>query len=174
MHWQELVDVADDAVVGRGSTSKLKPAPAFSGHIADVEVDPDTGKVHVLRYTTFQDVGRCINPDRVEAQMQGGAVQGIGWALTEEYVFNDKGIMLNPSLLDYKQLTALDVPLIDCEIIEVPASDGPYGIRGVGEAPIIPPPGAIANAVADALDMRLDTMPMTPERVLKAVRMAWE
>ena len=168
LHWQELAPIFDDAVLGRGSTSRLKPAPAFAGHIADVEVDPETGKTQILRYTAFQDVGRCINPDRVEAQLQGGAVQGIGWALTEEYIFDDKAVLQNPSLLDYRQLTSLDVPLIEAEIVEVPASDGPYGIRGVGEAPIIPPPAAVANAMADALGLRLDTMPMTPERVLKA------
>lgn len=170
LHWQELAPIFDDAVVGRGSTSRLKPAPAFAGHIADVEVDPETGKTKILRYTAFQDVGQCINPDRVEAQLQGGAVQGIGWALTEEYIFDSKAQMLNASLLDYRQLTSLDVPLIETEIVEVPASDGPYGIRGVGEAPIIPPPGAVANAMADALGLRLDTMPMTPERVLKAAK----
>ncbi len=168
---QELARAGDGAVIGRGSASGLRPAPVFAAHLADVEVEPDTGKVNILRYTCFQDVGLAVNPTRIEAQMQGGAAQGIGWALTEEYVFDDRGAVRNASLLDYRQPTALDLPFIDCDIIEVPASDGPHGIRGVGEGPIIPPLGAVANAIARATGgVRVCQAPMTPERVYWAIR----
>ncbi|GBD11735.1 Putative xanthine dehydrogenase molybdenum-binding subunit XdhA [bacterium HR23] len=160
------------ALQGFGSNGRLKMAPAFSLHIADVEVDPETGKVRILRYTTFQDVGRAINPTLIEGQMQGGAVQGIGWALTEEYVFDEKGVLRNASLLDYRMPVALDLPMIDCEIIEVPASDGPFGVRGVGEAPIVPPAGALANAIYRATGVRFYRLPMSPERVFWALREA--
>lgn len=159
----------DGPVIGRGSASRMQPAPAFGAHIADVEVDPETGKVRVLRYTAFQDVGCAVNPTQVEGQIQGGAAQGIGWALTEGY-FYDKGILKNPSLLDYRMPTSLDLPLIDVELIEVPASDGPYGVRGVGECPIVPPPGALANAIYRAVGVRMTKLPMTPEEVFWATR----
>ena len=166
---KDLVIGADGAIMGRGSISRLKKAPAFSANIADVLVDFDTGKVTILRYTTFQDAGKAISPARVEAQMQGGALQGIGWAMTEEYIFSDKGVMRNASLLDYREPVSLDVPMIDAEIIEVPAPDGPYGVRGVGEAPIVPPPATLANAIADATGVRMREMPMTAERVFWAL-----
>ncbi len=159
----------DGPIIGKGVVSKLAPAPEFAAHVVDVEVDPETGKVNVLNYTAFQDVGFAVNPTQVEGQMQGGASQGIGWALTEEYVW-DKGILRNATLLDYRMPTALDLPMINTEIIEVPASDGPYGVRGVGEVPIVPPAGALANAVAKATGVRLYQLPMSPERVLKALR----
>ena len=138
--------------------------------MADVEVDPDTGKVQVLGYTAFQDVGRCVNPTQVEGQMQGGAAQGIGWALSEEYVYDDRGVLRNASLLDYRMPTALDLPMIRTEILETPADDGPFGIRGVGEPPIIPPAGAIANAIHDAVGVRMERLPMSPERVFWAMK----
>lgn len=155
-------------VIGRGTVSRLQPAHAFAAHVADVEVDPETGKVKILNFTAFQDVGRAINPTQVEGQMQGGVAQGIGWALTEEYVFN-KGILSNASLLDYRCPVALDLPMIDTVIIEEPASDGPYGVRGVGEVPIVPPPAAIANAIYRAVGVRLYELPMNPERVFWAM-----
>lgn len=158
------------ALQGFGSNGRLKIAPAFSLHIADVEVDPETGKVRILRYTAFQDVGRAVNPTLVEGQMQGGAAQGIGWALTEEYIFDEKGVLRNPSLLDYRIPVALDLPLIDCEIVEVPASDGPFGVRGVGEAPIVPPAGALANAIYRATGVRFYRLPMSPERIFWALQ----
>lgn len=161
----------DGPVVGHGSLTRLAPAPAFAVHIADVEVDPETGKVKLLNYTAFQDVGRAINPTLVEGQMQGGAAQGIGWALSEGYVF-DKGILLNPSFMDYRMPTATDVPFINTEIIEVPSPTGPYGARGVGEAPIVPPPAAIANAIYKATGVRIHELPMNPERVFWALNKA--
>lgn len=151
-----------------GVTGNLPAAPAFSLHIADVAVDPETGKVSVERYTAFQDVGRAIHPALVEGQMQGGAAQGIGWALNEEYAW-DGGIMRNPTFLDYRMPVSLDLPDIDCVIVEVPAPEHPYGVRGVGEAPIVPPPGAVANAVARATGRRMGELPLSPERVWRTL-----
>jgi CO/xanthine dehydrogenase Mo-binding subunit len=142
---------------------------AFGTHIADVEVDPETGHVMLLRYTVIQDVGRAIHPTFVEGQMQGGAVQGIGWGLYEGYAYNAEGQLENPTFLDYKLPTALDVPSIETVIVEVPHSAHPFGVRGVGEMPIILPQAAIANAIYHAVGVRLDELPMTPERILRAM-----
>ena len=151
-----------------GVSDNPRPGGAFSLHIADVAVDPETGKVTVLRYTAFQDVGRVINPMGVTGQMQGGVVQGIGWGLTEEYVW-DGGTLKNPTFLDYRMPVTLDVPNIECVPIEVADPDHPYGVRGVGEAPIVPPPAALANAVCAATGMRMTALPMSPERMWKAL-----
>jgi len=158
-------------IVARGVVNRLKSAPAFGAHIVDVRVDLETGKVDIVRYTAVQDAGKAIHPSAVEGQMQGGATQGIGWALFEEYVF-DQGLMRNPTFLDYRLPTALDVPMIDTVIVEVPASDGPYGVRGVGEVPIVPPVAAIANAVYRATGVRIRELPITPERVWRALAAA--
>ncbi|HZA23107.1 MAG TPA: molybdopterin cofactor-binding domain-containing protein, partial [Dehalococcoidia bacterium] len=144
---------------------------AFSTQIADVEVDPDTGKVTVLRFTVVQDAGKAIHPSYVEGQMQGGVVQGIGWALNEEYYMNDSGQMVNSSFLDYRMPTALDLPMIDTVIVEVANPRHPYGVRGVGEVPIVPPMAAIANAISDALGVRMTQLPMSPGVILEAL---WE
>lgn len=144
-------------------------APGVACHIVDIEVDPDTGKVDILRYTALQDVGTAIHPDFVEGQIQGGVVQGIGWALNEDYVYSDDGRLLNANLLDYRMPTALDVPMIDTVIVEVPNPNHPFGVRGVGEVPIIPPPAAIANALYAALGVRLTVLPMSPANVLEAL-----
>jgi xanthine dehydrogenase molybdenum-binding subunit len=142
---------------------------AFATHIADVEVDPETGKVDVIRYTAVQDAGTAIHPSYVEGQMQGGVVQGIGWALWEEYVYDPQGHLRNCTLLDYRMPTALDAPLIETIIVEVPNPGHPYGVRGVGEVPIVPPPAAIANAIHDAVGVRLRELPMNPSRVCAAM-----
>ncbi len=134
-----------------------------------MEVDPDTGKVDVLRYTALQDVGKAIHPSYVEGQLQGGVAQGIGWALNEEYVYNASGEMDNSSFLDYRMPTSLDLPMIDTVIVEVPNPGHPYGVRGVGETPIVPPMAAIANAVAAATGLRMGSLPMSPPKVLKAL-----
>lgn len=139
----------------------------FCTQIADVEVDPETGKVTLLRYTVVQDVGQAVHPAMVEGQMQGGATQGIGWALYEGYAYNEKGQMLNANFLDYKIPTALDVPMIETVIVEVPYPRHPFGVRGVGEPPIIPPPAAIANAIYRAVGVRPDHLPMTPAHLLE-------
>lgn len=143
--------------------------PGFGTHIVDVEVDPETGKVTILRYTAVQDVGRAIHPSYVEGQIQGGVAQGVGWALNEEYFYNAKGELLNASLLDYRIPTALDLPLIETILVEVPNPNHPYGLRGVGEVPIVPPPAAIANAIYRAVGVRLRTLPMKPSVVLEAL-----
>ncbi len=135
-------------------------------HIADVEVDPETGKVDVLRYTVIQDAGKAIHPSYVEGQMQGGAVQGIGWALNEEFYYDDKGRVVNCSLLDYRMPTSLDVPMIDTVIVEVPSQSHPFGVRGVGENNIIAPAATVANAIYHATGVRFNKLPMKPGNII--------
>ena len=142
---------------------------AFATHIVDVEVDGETGKVDILRYTAVQDAGTAIHPSYVEGQMQGGVVQGIGWGLNEEYIYNDAGSMTNASFLDYRMPTTLDLPMIETIIVEVPNESHPYGVRGVGEVPIVPPPAALANAIYNATGVRLRDLPMSPPRVQQAL-----
>ena len=142
---------------------------AFSTQVCDVEVDPETGAVKILRYTTAQDAGRAIHPSYVEGQMQGGVVQGIGWALNEEYIFDGRGAMENPGFLDYRMPVASDLPMIDTVIVEVPNPGHPYGVRGVGEVGIVPPMAAIANAIHGATGLRLEELPMSPVKVLAAI-----
>ena len=154
-------------IQGQADVSPLTSGPAFAGHIVDVEVDPETGKVDVLRYTAVQDVGTAIHPSYVEGQMQGGVSQGVGMALTEEYFYSEDGRMLNSSLLDYRMPTALDLPMIETHIVEVPNPGHPYGVRGVGEVPIVPPLAAVANAVSAALGQRMTTLPLTPRQILE-------
>ncbi|MCI0461076.1 MAG: xanthine dehydrogenase family protein molybdopterin-binding subunit [Gemmataceae bacterium] len=154
-------------IVGRASVDPPGVGGAFATHIVDLEVDPDTGKVTILRYTAVQDAGRAVHPSYVEGQIQGGTVQGIGWALNEEYVYNERGEMSNASFLDYRMPTSLDLPMIDAVIVEVPNPGHPYGVRGAGEVPIVPPPAAIANAIYRAVGVRLHELPMSPGRVVK-------
>jgi CO/xanthine dehydrogenase Mo-binding subunit len=135
----------------------------------DVEVDPETGKVAIVRYTAIQDAGKAVHPSYVEGQMQGGAVQGIGWALNEEYIYDANGRLENPGFLDYRVPVCSDVPMIDTVIVEVPNPRHPYGVRGVGETPIVPPMAAIANAVENATGIRFTQLPMSPPRVLEAL-----
>jgi CO/xanthine dehydrogenase Mo-binding subunit len=135
----------------------------------DVEVDPETGKVQILRYTAVQDVGTAIHPALVDGQIQGGVAQGIGWGLNEEYVYDEEGHLLNASFLDYRIPTCMDLPMIDTVLVEVPNPGHPYGVRGVGEVPIVPPPAAIANAIYRAVGVRLNVLPMSPSRILEAL-----
>ena len=151
------------------SVDPRRAGGAFSTHVVDVEVDPDTGKVTILRYTAVQDAGKAIHPSYVEGQMQGGVVQGIGWALNEEYFFNQEGEMANSSFLDYRMPTSLDLPMIDTVIVEVANPGHPYGVRGVGEVPIVPPMAAVANAVAHAIGTRMTDLPMSPDAILEAL-----
>ena len=162
--------LTDGAVVGRGVSTKLPLGVEIGAHVCDVEVDTDTGLVTVLRYTAFQDVGLALNPAAVEGQIEGSVVQGLGWALMEGFDYGPDGRLRNASLLDYRMPTALDVPKIDCVIVETPVPNVPYGVRGVGEVPIVPPAAAVANAIARATGARIARMPMTPERVLKALK----
>jgi CO/xanthine dehydrogenase Mo-binding subunit len=143
--------------------------PAFGTHIVDVEVDPETGKVTILRYTAVQDVGKAIHPAYVEGQVQGGVVQGIGWALNEEYFYDKDGHLLNSSLLDYRMPTALDLPMIDCVLVEVANPNHPFGVRGVGEVPIVPPGAAVANAIYNAVGLRMTEMPMNSGKIALAL-----
>ena len=142
---------------------------SFCGNMVDVEVDPETGKVTILRYTVFQDVGQAAHPSYVEGQMQGGTVQGIGWALNEEYFTSDEGVMLNSSFLDYRMPTSLDLPMIDTVLVEVPNPGHPYGLRGVGEVSIVPPMAAIANAIYHATGARMEQLPMSPGAIMEAL-----
>ncbi|MCL2428068.1 MAG: xanthine dehydrogenase family protein molybdopterin-binding subunit [Alphaproteobacteria bacterium] len=143
--------------------------PGFGTHVCDVEVDPETGKVTVLRYTAVQEVGRAIHPSYVEGQIQGGAVQGIGWALNEEYIYDKNGKMDNPGFLDYRVPVASDLPMIDTVIVEVPNPAHPFGAKGVGEVPIVPPMAAVANAIRDAVGVRMTALPMSPPRLRAAL-----
>jgi CO/xanthine dehydrogenase Mo-binding subunit len=156
-------------IVGRATVDPTGVGGGFATHIVDVEVDPETGKVAVLRYTAVQDVGKAIHPSYVEGQMQGGAAQGIGWALNEEYRYNDKGEMTNASFLDYRMPTCLDLPMIDTVLVEVANPGHPYGVRGVGEVPIVSPPAALANAIYRAVGVRMRELPMSPGRVVNAI-----
>ena len=156
-------------VVGRATVNARGVGGSFAGNIVDVEVDPETGKVDIVRFTSVQDAGKAIHPSYVEGQMQGGSVQGIGWALNEEYYMDDKGRMANSTFLDYRMPTSLDLPMIDTVIVEVPNPGHPFGARGVGEASIVPPPGAIANAIHSAAGVRLNRLPMNPVRVWEAI-----
>jgi CO/xanthine dehydrogenase Mo-binding subunit len=156
-------------VVGRATVNPKGVGGSFAGDIVDVEVDPETGKVTVLRFTAVQDAGRAIHPSYVEGQMQGGSAQGIGWALNEEYYMSPDGAMLNSSFLDYRMPTTLDLPMIDTVIVEVPNPGHPYGVRGVGEANIVPPPAALANAIYRAVGVRMNRLPMNPGAVMEAI-----
>lgn len=156
-------------IVGRGSSSQAQQRGAFATHCVDVEVDPELGTVRILRYTAAQDVGTAVHPSYVEGQIQGGVVQGIGWALNEEYVYDEAGTLENSTFLDYRLPTCYDVPMIDTVLVEVPDPGHPYGVRGVGEVPICPPPAAIANAIAHAVGVRMRQLPMSPPRLLAAI-----
>jgi len=153
-------------IVGRATVNAPMAGPAFSANICDLELDPDTGCSKVVRYTTVQDAGRAVHPSFVEGQMQGGAAQGIGWALNEEYIFNAKGAMENAGFLDYRMPVASDLPMIDTVIVEVANPSHPYGVRGVGEVPIVPPLAAVANAMRSVTGVRFGQLPMSPPRVL--------
>ena len=157
-------------IAGHAEINVAQGGPGFGTHVVDVEVDRRTGGVKVLRYTLIQDAGKAVYPEFIEGQFQGGAVQGIGTALNEEYIYNEKGVLENPGFLDYRVPVASDVPFINTEIVEVPNPDHPYGIRGIGEVPIIPPLPAIANAIHDAVGIRMRDHPMSPPKVLKALK----
>ena len=172
--FKELADELAETggpVVGRATVNPDSGVGgSFAANIADVEVDPETGKVQVLRFTVIQDAGRAIHPSYVEGQMQGGSVQGIGWALNEEYHYNTDGHLNNSSYLDYRIPTSLDLPMIETIIVEVPNPGHPYGVRGVGEANIAPPPAALANAIENAIGIRPQELPMKPDRIAAALQ----
>lgn len=170
-----LADIAENAaktggpLLSRASLTAKGAGPSFSVNIADLQVDRDTGKIDVLAFTAIQDAGRAIHKAYVEGQLQGGAAQGLGWALNEEYIYNADGIMENAGFLDYRMPVASDLPMIDTQIVEVPNPRHPYGVRGVGETPIVAPLAAAANAVRDAIGIRIHDLPLSPPRVLAAL-----
>src|SRR5207247_10238981 len=159
-------------IIGRASIHAPTAGPGFAAHICDLEVDKETGRSTVVRYTAIQDVGKAVHPSFVEGQMQGGVAQGVGWALNEEYIFNADGVMENAGFLDYRMPVASDLPMIDTVMVEVANPLHPYGVRGVGEVPIVPPLAAVANAMRDATGVRFAELPLSPPRVLAALRIA--
>ena len=159
-------------IAGHHASNVQGAGVSFGTHICDAEVDPETGHVTVLRYTVVQDAGKAVHPAYVEGQFQGGAVQGIGWALSEEYIYGEDGRLQNAGFLDYRIPVCSDMPMIDTVIVEVPNPGHPYGVRGVGETPIVPPLAAVANAVSHAIGVRMTRLPMSPPRVLRAIEAA--
>ena len=157
-------------ISGHHATTYGGAGESFGTHVVDLEVDPETGRATILRYLVVQDAGRAIHPSYVEGQFQGGAAQGIGWALNEEYIYGDDGKLQNAGFLDYRVPVASDLPMIDTVIVEVPSDSHPFGVRGVGETGIAPPLPAIANAIADATGRRLRHLPISPPKVLKAIK----
>ncbi len=155
------------AIAGHSEMNVTGAGPGFGLHIVDVEVDKETGRVDVKRYTVVEDAGKAIHRLQVEGQYQGGAVQGIGWALNEEYYYGEDGRMQNASFLDYRMPVASDVPMIGTQIVEVPNPRHPYGLRGVGEVPVVPTMAAIANAIGAAIGIRPQSLPMSPPKLLK-------
>jgi CO/xanthine dehydrogenase Mo-binding subunit len=158
-----------EPIEGHGGSAQTMGAPSSAAHLAHVRVDRETGEVELLGYAIAQDVGRALNPALVEGQMRGGVAQGIGWALYEELVHDESGQLLTGSFMDYAIPVAQHVPEIDTLIVEVPAPDGPFGAKGIGEAPVVPAPAAIANAIAAAVGVRLRELPMTAPRVWAAL-----
>jgi CO/xanthine dehydrogenase Mo-binding subunit len=152
-----------------GTVNPTTQAPGFSAQFCDIEIDPETGKVTILRFVAAQDVGRAIHPSYVEGQIQGGVVQGIGWALNEEYIYSPKGLLENAGFLDYRVPVASDLPMIEPLLVEVPNPSHSYGAKGVGEANICPPMAAIANAIEAAAGVRMTELPMSPPKVLAAL-----
>jgi CO/xanthine dehydrogenase Mo-binding subunit len=159
-------------IAGHSEVNAEGAGVSFGTHIADVEVDPETGFTTVLRYTVLQDAGKAVHPSYVEGQYQGGAVQGIGWALNEEYIYGDDGRLQNAGFLDYRMPVASDLPMIDTVILEIANKGHPYGVRGVGETPIVPPLATIGNAVKAATGLRMTHAPMSPPRIRKAAKTA--
>ncbi len=164
------MDATGGPVVASASVQPSSWGPGFAVHVVDVEVDGETGKVDILRYTAVQDAGKAVYPAYVVGQMQGGAAQGVGWALHEEFVYDTQGRMLNANWLDYRMPVSLDLPMIEAVIVEVPSPSHPYGVRGVGEVPIVPPAAAVANAIYQATGARLGELPMSPGRIVAALR----
>jgi CO/xanthine dehydrogenase Mo-binding subunit len=170
-----LADIAAESaktggpIAGHNESVPDNAGVSFASHICDVEVDPETGATRVIRYTVIQDAGKAIHPTYVEGQFQGGAAQGIGWALNEEYIYGEDGRLQNPGFLDYRIPVCSDLPFIDTQILEIPNPKHPYGVRGVGETSIVPPLAAIGNALSNAVGVRMDHVPMSPPRILKAL-----
>lgn len=159
-----------DPSLVRGMPIASDLAPSFITEVAEVEVDPDTGEVKVLKLVAAQDVGQAINRLAIEGQIAGGAMMGLGFALTEAVHFDEAGRIENPNFLDYKLPTSLDQPPIDPRIVEVPSEDGPFGVRGAGEPPLIAIPAAISNAIYNAVGVRIKELPLSGEKILAQLR----
>jgi xanthine dehydrogenase molybdenum-binding subunit len=168
----EIIDEEGLEIVGKATITPDGSGNTFAVHIVDVEIDEETGKTEILRYTALQDAGKAVYPPYVEGQMEGGVAQGIGWALNEEYVYDDDGHLRNSSLLDYRMPTTLDIPMIESIIVEVPNPGHPYGVRGAGEIPIVPPLATITNAIYDAIGARMRDLPASPRKVQAALAAA--
>ena len=164
-----VMDNTGGPIAGHHEVNADGAGVSFGVHLVDTEVDPETGATKILRYTVFQDAGKAVHPDYVEGQMQGGSVQGIGWALNEEYIYGEDGRLQNAGFLDYRVPVASDLPEIETVILEIPNPGHPYGVRGVGETSIVPPLAAISNAVSRAAGVRMFELPMSPPRLLKAM-----
>ena len=156
------------AVLGRGNVILKVRASAMAAHLARVKVDPDTHRVEVLEYVAVHDVGRAINPALVEENIHGGVAQGIGWALYEQMLYDEDGRLVTSSLLDYTLPGSHQIPPIQSVMLEVPSQSGPYGLRGVGEPPVIPVAAAIANAVHAATGRRITEIPISSEALHRA------
>jgi CO/xanthine dehydrogenase Mo-binding subunit len=161
-------------IVGSAGVNPTGVGPGVATQICDVEVDPDTGFIKILRFTAAQDAGRAIHPSYVEGQIHGGVAQGLGWALNEEYIYGEDGKLQNTGFLDYRMPLASDLPMIDAVVVEVPNPDHPYGVKGVGEACIVPVMAAVANAIEDATGVRMTSLPISPPKMLAALDAADE
>ncbi len=173
MTLKEIAAIASNTggpIAGHHEVNAEGAGVSFATHMVDVELDRETGSTKILRYTVLQDAGKAVHPSYVEGQFQGGAVQGIGWALNEEYIYGKDGVLQNPGFLDYRIPVASDLPMIDTVILEIPNPGHPYGVRGVGETSIVPPLAAIANAVSQAAGVRMTDLPLSPPKVLSALR----
>ena len=160
------------AISGHTEMNVTGAGPGFEVNIVDVKVDEKTGRTDVTRYTVVQDVGKAIHPDQVVGQIQGGAIQGVGWALNEEYIYGDDGRLQNAGFLDYRMPVASDVPMVDTVMVEVPNPAHPFGLRGVGEVPVVPTMAAVGNAIGDAIGIRPTSLPMSPPKVLDIIEEA--
>ena len=159
-------------IAGHSEMNVTGAGPGFAVNIVDVKVDKGTGRVECTRYTVVQDCGKAIHPIQVEGQVQGGAIQGLGWALNEEYIYDENGCLDNASFLDYRMPVASDVPMVDTVLVEVPNPAHPFGLRGVGEVPVVPTMAAIGNAIGDAVGIRPRSLPMSPPKVLELLEEA--
>ena len=164
--------MSDGPICGHSEMNVTGAGPGFGVHIVDVKVDDKTGRVDVTRYTVIQDCGKAIHPQQVEGQIQGGAIQGVGWALNEEYIYNEKGCLDNPTFLDYRMPGASDVPMVETDIVEVPNPKHPFGLRGVGEVPVVPTMAAVGNAIGDVVGIRPHSLPMSPPKLLEIIEHA--
>jgi len=160
------------AICGHTEMNVTGAGPGFAVNIVDVKVDETTGRTDVTRYTVVQDVGKAIHPQQVEGQVQGGAIQGVGWALNEEYIYGDDGRLQNAGFLDYRMPVASDVPMVETIMVEVPNPAHPFGLRGVGEVPVVPTMAAVGNAIGDAVGIRPTSLPMSPPKVLEVIEQA--